>query len=228
MAHPFLRKAVRDARLHPRATVRGEAMNFRATLGLLLLSAAALAGISSTESPTVYMILLADNTVEKGKTAPKTEAECIARAQAIIPQGSCSIRRTFVNAGTCDAKPAWPREIDANGFVVKPGIRGKLKSGSDSEYDFEVEDYVPAPYPECWVKGWRVAELTDFDDEPELASVDEPVWHTPEQKAAYDAFNAMWNSPEAVAAREEFERTHPPVKFTDCSLSDDPNCGARG
>jgi hypothetical protein len=202
-------------------------MNFRATLGLLLLSAAALAGISSTESPTVYMILLADNTVEKGKPWPTTEAECIARAKAIIPQASCSIRRTFTNAGNCAdvAKPKWVVEKDADGYLIKPAFRSKFADGSDTEFVHEVEDFVPAPYPECWVKGWRIAELSDFDDEPELASIEEPVWHTPEERAKYDALNAQYNLPENVAAREAYAESHKESVRAECGFPWQASCG---
>lgn len=171
---------------------------------LAAIGARAIAGTTSTEAPTVYMILLADDTIEKGKEWPKTLDECVKRAQAIIPAGSCSIRRKFTNVGTCVdvPKPKWLRELDADGFVIKPGIRGKLKAGSDSDYDFEVEDYVAAPYPDCWVKGWRVAMAKDFNDESqsEVAGVMEPTWHTPEEKAKLDAFNVEWQASKDAAA----------------------------
>ncbi len=162
-----------------------------------LLTSGSLAGIVSKEGPTVYMVLLADGTVEKLKEWPKTLEECRARAQAIIPKGSCSVRYPFDNVGTCDdvAKPQWPRELDPNGFVLKPSFRSKVDPTDDTNYTHEVEDFVAAPFPVCWVKGWRVAMAEDLDDGPEeLAGVHEPTWITPAQKAAVDTFNAQWQA----------------------------------
>lgn len=154
-----------------------------------LLTVGAFAGVTSTEQPTQYLIRLADKTYEQNKAAPKTHDECLTRAQAIIPAASCVTIESFANIGNCDgvAKPAIARELDADGYVVKPPIRGKQLT--DTDWTTEIQDYVPAPYPACWVLGWREITENDLNDEfsDELANSIEPVRLTPELQAAWDA-----------------------------------------
>jgi hypothetical protein len=128
---------------------------------------------------------------------PKTLDECRARAKALLPHGDCVTIEGFDNVGTCEdvAKPKWPIEKDAEGFVIRPHFKDDgFKPGSDTEYQFQVEDFVPGPYPECWVKGWRIAELEEingsYPDEPELANIDEPVTWTADLQARWIASEA--------------------------------------
>lgn len=165
----------------------------KASYLLLLLSSAAIAGITSTEEPVQYLIRLADKTYEKGKTAPKTLDECRARAKAIIPEASCVTIEGFTNVGNCDdvAKPVVPQTLDADGFVRQPPIRGKPpETGND--WTTQIQDYVPAPYPTCWIIGWREITETDIHDPAQdaLANSNEPVKLTPALQAAWDASEA--------------------------------------
>ena len=153
---------------------------------LLCVAGVVLAGVVSTEAPPVYEVHLDDNTMQKGAW-PATEAECVARAKALLPSGCCVVRRKFTNVGTCDdvPKPALPRELDAEGYVIKPPVRAKQLS--DTDWLTEIQDYVPAPYPTCWVIGWREITEADVNDEASDLLADEPVEWPAELLAAYAA-----------------------------------------
>ncbi len=142
---------------------------------LLCVAGTVIAGITSTPQPPQYLIRLADKSYEKGKAAPKTIEECRERAKAIVPGADCVTIEGFANVATCEgvAKPAWPLTLDAEGYVVKPPIRAKQLN--DTDWQTEIQDYVPAPYPECWVLGWRVLSDADVAEDASVASVDEPV-----------------------------------------------------
>jgi len=139
---------------------------------LLLLLA-----LTTVESPPVYNIYLADGTIEK-KEWPKTHEECVARAKAIVPKGTCVTREVFTNTPTCEgvAKPVLPRELDADGYVIKPPLRAKQLSETD--WTTELQDYVPAPAPTCWVLGWREITQADVDDDeyPDVAMMEPVIW----------------------------------------------------
>lgn len=188
-----------------------------------------MAGITSNESPTVYRILLADGTLEKGTEWPKSLDECVKRASAILPKGTCSIQRTFNNVGTCDdiQKPVLPRELDADGFVVKPPIRGK-EPATGNDWTTEIQDYVPAPYPTCWVMGWR--EIADADlVEPDLMQA-----NSVEPMPVPEGFDAEWHAPEAEAFRHtthicyDDDKTPCPELTTVKTACGEEFCGVRG
>lgn len=136
---------------------------FSVLIAAALLAAAAIASVTVTEQPTVYMILLPDDSIEKGKVWPKSEDECLARAKAIA--GSCSIRRKFVATTTCTDEKApvvqlEQKEQDGGKYWVIP--TGLLEPPAPSEangWATMVWVYVrnpawPGGYPNCWVRGW--------------------------------------------------------------------------
>jgi hypothetical protein len=111
------------------------------------------------------MILLPDDSVEKGKVWPKSEDECVTRARAL--SGSCSIRRKFVTTTTCADEKA-PKlylakvMIDGKEYWDLPGA-----SFTEDTYIEMAELYVhaatwPGGYPNCWIRGqaprddWRL------------------------------------------------------------------------
>jgi hypothetical protein len=198
---------------------------------LLCIAGIVMAGITSTEQPPQYLIRLADKTYEQNKAVPKTREECLARAKAIIPLASCVTIESFANAGTCAdiSKPVLQRELDADGFVVKPPIRGK-EPASGNDWTTEIQDYVPAPYPACWVLGWREITQADLDDDVELANHDEPVPMTGD-------YLVKWLEPESEAARHHMYICYetdkepcltPPVFVSACGPYDSVACGGPG
>lgn len=198
-------------------------------LALALLPTAVFAAITSTAQPPQYLIRLADKTYEQNKTVPKSLQECYDRAQAIIPHADCVVINGFDNVGDCTTewakKPVWPLEKDANGFVKSPQFKDDgFKAGSDTEYQFLVEDFVKGEYPACWVKGWRIAELQDLNPpngDELLANTAEPV-HPPAE------FEALWNSPESVAARAAYALAHPFNAIGACGDFRSVECGGPG
>lgn len=128
--------------------------------------------LSTTEAPTLYDLLRADNTSVSPR--PTTEAECLSRAKA---EGTwtCITRRKFTTVANCDGvvKPVIARELDADGYIVKPPIRAKQVS--ETVWQTEIQDYVPAPAPTCWVLGWRLIADADLNDEYSDLLVQEPV-----------------------------------------------------
>jgi hypothetical protein len=145
-----------------------------ALIASALLTAAVFASSTTTEQPTVYMILLPDDTIEKGKVWPKTEDECLTRARAL--SGSCSIRRKFVTTTTCADEKA-PKLYLAKEKSAEDGKDYWVLPGSgwtdDGAYTEVANLYVhnatwPAGYPNCWVRGeahrddWRL----NSKDEP--------------------------------------------------------------
>lgn len=170
-------------------------------LVLAFLSTVSLAGVTATVTPGPSVLHPGDGTPSVNFTGPSAGAQCDDAAKKIVGKSTCSDVRYITGVGTCAdvAKPVWPRELDANGYVTKPAFRSKVKEGSDTEYTHEVEDYVPgAGYPECWVKGWRVAMESDFtdDDDTLLANSIEPVQWTAE-------LQALWDSAESCARRHD-------------------------
>jgi hypothetical protein len=199
-----------------------------ALIAFALLAAASIASVTVTEAPTVYMILLADNSIEKGKPWPTTLEECVARAKAITPQGSCSIRRTFTTVTTCADEKA-PKlylskvTIDGKEYWDLPGA-----SFTDDTYIEMANLYVHAPtwpdgYPNCWVRGeaprdeWRL----NSKDEPGKAFMehrepgmpdgdlvaDEPNDETPVVPDA--AFVAEWHTDASQRARHRVKICYP-------------------
>jgi hypothetical protein len=183
-----------------------------------LAAGAAFASSTTTEQPTVYMILLPDDSVEKGKVWPKTEDECVTRARAL--SGSCSIRRKFVTTTTCADEKA-PKlylakvMIDGKEYWDLPGA-----SFTEDTYIEMANLYVhaatwPGGYPNCWVRGqaprddWRL----NSKDEPGKAFMEirtpdmpagdlvaeEPNDEKPMPQSA--EYQAWWHSPEAEADR---------------------------
>jgi hypothetical protein len=142
-----------------------------ALIASALLTAVVFASSTTTEQPTVYMILLPDDSIEKGKVWPKTEDECLTRARAL--SGSCSIRRKFVTTTTCADEKA-PKlylakvMIDGKEYWDLPGA-----SFTEDTYVEMANLYVhgpswPAGFPNCWVRGEAPRE------EWRLNSKDEP------------------------------------------------------
>lgn len=135
---------------------------------------ALLLALATTEGPPSYELhKMPENTLVA--PWPKTEAECVDKARASEGKWQCVVRRNFETVATCDgvAKPAMPRELDADGYLVKPPIRAKQVS--DTEWLTEVQDYVPASAPACWVLGWRLLADADLNDEFSDVLVQEPV-----------------------------------------------------
>lgn len=131
-------------------------------LTLLLVTSLAQAGTATTEAPTLYDLLTEDNKAVSPR--PTTEADCLARAKA-VGTWSCIVRRKFTTVANCDgvAKPVIARELDADGYVVKPPMRGKPITETD--WTTEVQDWVQAPAPTCWVLGWREVTQADFNED---------------------------------------------------------------
>lgn len=166
-------------------------------LALLLLSSVAFAGTTSTMVGGISVFHpegTAPAVTYKDAAGKTAHDACQEAAKAYVGKATCSDVFTFTTVGTCAdvAKPKWTVEFDANGYLIKPAFRSKFKEGSDTEFVHEVEDYVPSGYPECWVKGWRVAMESDFTDDNDelLASSVEPVQWPADLQAKWDASEA--------------------------------------
>lgn len=121
-----------------------------------------------------------------GKTALE---QCVDMVKVTIGKSTCTDVYGYTTAGTCDdvPKPVIPRELDADGFVIKPPIRGK-EPAAGNDWTTEIWDYVPAPYPACWDLGWREITQADLvDDGPRLANTIEPFPFSAEDQRDWDA-----------------------------------------
>jgi hypothetical protein len=133
-----------------------------ALIASALLTAAAFASSTTTEQPTVYMILMPDDSIEKGKVWPKTEDECLTRARAL--SGSCSIRRKFVTTTTCADEKAPKLYLskersaeDGKDYWVLPGASWTADTFIEVANLYVHNAAWPAGFPNCWVRGKRRA-----------------------------------------------------------------------
>lgn len=130
------------------------------------------AGTTTTEgAPSFELHAMPANTIVS--PWPKTEQECVDKAKASLGHWQCVTRRNFDTVGTCAdvPKPAFPVKVDADGFLLKPALRVPVDEKGNWGAT-EMEGFVAAPYPACWVMGWvpYVPEV-----EPDHGTVDEPV-----------------------------------------------------
>jgi hypothetical protein len=187
-----------------------------ALIAFALLAAAAIASVTVTEAPTVYMILLADNSIEKGKPWPTTLEECVARAKAITPQGSCSIRRTFTTVTTCADEKAPKLYLvkaknpeDGKDYWELPGA----DFTDDGNFTEMADLYVHAPawpagYPNCWIRGqaprdeWRL----NSKDEPGKAFMEHRESGMPEGDLVAEESNSVEPMPTPPGFEEERRR----------------------
>jgi hypothetical protein len=108
-----------------------------------------------------------------------TQALCEAAAKATLTVSGtyqCNTSVTLKVTVTCPAKPDLPRTLDADGYVIKPPMRAKQLTETD--WTTELQDFVPAPAPACWVLGWREITQVDVDDDeyPDVAMVEPVIW----------------------------------------------------
>jgi hypothetical protein len=152
----------------------------------------AIAGTVATQKPGDWALKKqGDNTI---LSRYPTLDECVKAAPA--GKYKCDTSVALEVTGTCDdvPKPSIPRTKDADGFNVQPPIR--YKEGTEGDLtDVEIQDYVSAPYPTCWVLGWRDAKVEDLaPPTADAGTVNEPVQQSAE-------FLAEWSSEESQAAR---------------------------
>lgn len=121
-----------------------------------------------------------------GKTALE---QCMDMAKAAPGKSTCTDVYGITATGTCDdvAKSTIPRTKDADGFTVQPPVRYKESTTGDLT-DIEIQDYVPAPYPACWVLGWRDAQVADLaPPTADLPNSIEPFPFSAEDQLDWDA-----------------------------------------
>lgn len=159
---------------------------------LALLAGTAVAGTTTTEAPAAFDLLDAANKAVSPQ--PKTLIECITRAKA-IGTWQCVTRQKFTTVANCDdvSKPVIPRVLDVDGYVIQPPMRGKPITEND--WTSEVQDYVPAPAPICWVLGWREVTQADLVLDSNDLLVQEPVVWPDELQALWDASAAYHTIP---------------------------------
>jgi hypothetical protein len=161
-------------------------------LALLLFTSAVFAGTTSVivHNTSVFRpdggttVTLHD---KDGKTALE---QCMDMAKAAPGKATCTDVYGITVTGTCDdvAKPVLPRELDSDGFVIKPPIRGKQIT--DTDWTTEIQDYVPAPYPTCWALGWREITQADMVEDQQLANDETPASKPPGFDAEYHTLAA--------------------------------------
>lgn len=130
---------------------------------LAAAASAAFAGTSVLEGPTTYEVHKADNTMEKGAW-PTTVEDCVARAKAQTPKGSCVIRRNFETVQNCEGVAAphiYLELVDVEGTKA-----WNLPPSEWPEPDYLERTWLyvhnatwPLGYPNCWVRGWEDPEL---------------------------------------------------------------------
>jgi hypothetical protein len=152
-------------------------------LALLLLTSAVFAGTTAIQKAGDWALKKqGDNTIISRHT---TLDECVKAAPA--GKYKCDTSVALDVTGTCDDKPTIPRTKDADGFNVQPPIRYKESTEGDLT-DVEIQDYVPAPYPTCWVLGWRDAKVEDLaPPTADLPNTIEPFPFSPEDQKEWDA-----------------------------------------
>lgn len=158
----------------------------------LLASRVSDAGETVTSLPTSYELRdSASHAVSATKYA--TLAECQSAAPVPAIKYRCVETVVFDKVGTCDdvPMPVMPTIVDANGFLVLPGI--VIEALPDGSWGpTKEEGFVKADYPICWVKGlvpydgkFRAPEGPPIQDPgPWIEGVDYPL-DTPCPEAAH-------------------------------------------
>lgn len=135
-----------------------------AAVASLLVTAGVLAGVTSTPAPVVYNIYLADGNIEK-KPWPTTHDECVKRAMAILPKGTCVTREVFTNVPNCDTewqtKPPLALKKDADGYWALPPAYAVQVNG---EWDTLMDGFIHGTYPNCWVPGLVPLDFWDLSN----------------------------------------------------------------
>lgn len=156
----------------------------------LSLSSLAVAGTSVVPAPNKWALRDPSVTPIAELGRYDTQALCQAAALTLTKAGTyrCDTSITLTVTIDCTGvlKPVIPRKLDADGYVIEPPIRAK-EPATGNDWLTEIEDYVPAPAPACWVKGWREITQADIVGEPELAAVMEPITWPAELQALWDA-----------------------------------------
>lgn len=138
-------------------------MKFPVAILLMALASTAHAGLTVTEKSAGWRVLPA-------KTADDPVLKDIAACREAVKlrgpgEYTCVYTAALKVVGTCDdvPMPVWPTKVNAEGFIVQPGLAGDVKDEGAGKVLVvtKKEGFVKGPgWPDCWVPG-----LVPYDGE---------------------------------------------------------------